>query len=246
MNSPLDEICCARIPAASLAGLAEIRCADGVEVIADGETCWLRWPAGSDDVLRLVLPLPGVVLYVQRAGAWYTFGSRLPTDGPPRQLAVQPLDRLLTPARVEPESLPASTLQPIPLRLLRDDTRHPTSALRCPLSRFAAWAENATTVRLTSLRAALARDVVLLMGEHLPLLLDAVRFWGKRVLVPLGYRPEPSLPESALVSVLHLAGDEIAILNEASNEASVDVLPAAVLKPLNRASVRLACRERTS
>ena len=236
----LDEICCARIPAASLAGLAEIRCADGVEVIADEEAYWVQWPAGSDDVLRLVLPLPGVVLYVQRAGQWYTFGSRLPCSGPPDSSS-QWLDRLLTPERTEPEPSPLAALHPALLRLVRDEKPRTTSAMRCSLAAFAAWAEGATTVRLTSLRAALAADVILLIGEHLPLLPDSLRFWGKRVLVPLGWRPEPALPESALVSVLRLEGDDVAVLTQ----EGVDIVPATAWCPVNRPSVRLACRERT-
>ncbi len=249
VNAPLLDIGCARIPADSLAGLAEIRCAEGVEVIADGEMCWLRWPAGSDDVLRLVLPLPGVVLYVQREGLWYTFGSRLPCQGPPNA-APQPLDRLLVPDRIEPEPSSPPALQPVPLRLIRNDTRHPTTALRCRLTVFATWADSATTARLASLRAAVAGDVVLIMGEHLPLLPNSVRYWGNRVLVPLGYRPEPALPEIALANVLQLGSEEIAILSEpsaeASVEASVEILPATALQPVRRAGIRLACRERTA
>jgi hypothetical protein len=113
--------------------------------------------------------------------------------------------------------------------------------MRCSLPAFAAWADNATTGRLASLRAAMAGDDLLLIGDHLPLVPDGVRFWGKRVLVPLGHLPEPALPESALVRVLRLDGDDLAILTE----EAVDVVPATALQPVSRAGVRLACRERS-
>ena len=240
MPTPLAEVCCARLPAASLAGLAEVRCVPGVEVVADGAACWLRWPAGSDEVLREVLPLPGVTLYVERGGQWYRFGSRLPTDGPPAVAAAQRLDRVVLPGRIEPVEAGSEGWQPVPLQFVRDEVPRAASALQCPLSVLEAWAEQASTVRLASFRAALDGATVLLLGSRLPLLPDSTRFWGRRVLVPLGFRPEPALPESALAGVLHLEGEDIALLRG----DGVDVVPAQALRPLTRAGVRLASRGR--
>lgn len=240
MPSPLDDICCARLPVASLAGLAEIRCANGVEVIPDGGACWLRWPGGGDDVLRRVLPLPGVILYVLRDTRWYRFGSRLPADGPPENAPAQRLDRLIMPGRVEPIEPAAAAWQPIALHLVRDDVPRATSAVQCPLAVLEAWADQASSARLGTLKAAIAGAAVLLVGARLPLLPESTRFWGRRVLVPLGFRPEPALPESALADVLHLGGEDTALLRG----DGVDVIPARALQPLTRAGVRLACRER--
>jgi hypothetical protein len=79
------------------------------------------------------------------------------------------------------------------------------------------------------------------VGGRLPTLPGAERFWGNRVLVPLGFRPEPCWPESALAEVLGLADEELAMLRESGATA----IPVAALRPLTRASARLAAREPT-
>jgi hypothetical protein len=79
----------------------------------------------------------------------------------------------------------------------------------------------------------------LLVGNRLPLLSESERFWGRRVLVPLGFRPEPALGQGALCEVLHLDSEELAILRS----ESMEILPGSVLEPLSRAAVRLASRE---
>lgn len=235
MVTPLDDVCCARLPTAALAGLAEVRCAEGIQVIAEGEACWLRWPPGSDDVLRAVLPLPGAVLYVERGGRWYRFGSRLPTDGPPAA-AAQRLDRVVLPGRVEPVAPGAGPWEPVALRLVRDDVPRVACAVQGSLAALQAWADGVSAVRLATFRTAVDGATVLLVGPRLPLLADSTRFWGRRVLVPLGFRPEPALPESALADVLRLGGEDVALLRG----DGVDVVPARALRPLTRAGLRLA------
>jgi hypothetical protein len=238
MSSPLDEICCARIPLAALAGLAEVRCAPDVEAILDGDVCWLRWSAGNVDVLRHVLPLPGVVLYVQRKDNWHLYGSRLPTDGPPAGPATR-LDRVILPDRIELEAASPGQWQAVPLRLARDSTPRKTTAMLCPLAVLAAWADAVSTARLASLWAAVAGESVLLFGSRLPLLPDSTRFWGQRVLVPLGFRPEPPLPPSALAEIVQVGRGDVALLRT----ETVEIVPEQAIQPVTRAGLRLACRE---
>jgi hypothetical protein len=86
MPTPLDEVCCARVPTASLTALAAARCLASIEVIADGDSCWLRWDEANETILRLVLPLPGVELFLRRGGYWTQPGRRLPYPGPPENV----------------------------------------------------------------------------------------------------------------------------------------------------------------
>jgi hypothetical protein len=90
--------------------------------------------------------------------------------------------------------------------------------------------------RLRDLRAAVCDQEMLILGDRPPWLRDGLRFWGRRVLCPLGQRPEPDLPESALLAGLQVAGDEFLILTYASAE----VVPTASLGPLTRAGLRRA------
>jgi hypothetical protein len=241
MTPPLTDVCCARFPASFVAALAELRCRADIDVIRDGDSLWLRWN-GDDEILRHVLPLPGVELFVRRGDAWVRFGERLPCDGPPDNADVLRLDRVIAPAPLSPTPAPVNLLEPTRLLLVRDAHARPASALRCSLGVLATWADSATTMQIESLQAARCGERVLLLGKRLPPLADAERFWGSRVLVPLGWRPEPALPESALVEALGLLGEDIALLGESGTE----VLSRNDLQPLTRAGVRLAAAERVT
>jgi hypothetical protein len=239
MSTPLEQISCASLPFASLVALADVRCLRGVEAAVVGERVWVRWAAGDEDVLRRVLPVTGVELYARHDGMWYRLGSRLPSPGWPDAAEARPLHHVLTPAPVAPQPPPDALPGRCPMHLVRDAPLHATTALRCPLATLAAWAERATTAELDALEGVRCRDVVLLRGTRLPLLHGARRFWGDRVWMPLGYRPEPALPESALLAALEAGDDTIALLDF----EGVELLPLRVFQPLTRAGVRLAIRE---
>lgn len=57
-------------------------------------------------------------------------------------------------------------------------------------------------------------------------------------MTPLGFRPEPLLPEAMLASALALNPDEIALVHS----EGMEVIPAEAFAPLSRAGVRLAQR----
>jgi len=68
----------------------------------------------------------------------------------------------------------------------------------------------------------------------LPSIRDAERFWGDRVLIPLGFRSDPDWPESALREAAQVGRNEILILTENAAEA----IPANAFRPLTRAAIR--------
>ena len=83
---------------------------------------------------------------------------------------------------------------------------------------------------------------LLVLGPRLPPLAGPERFWGKGVLSPLGFAPEPNLPPDALRAALGIGDDEILLLTAAGAEA----IPMAALLPLTRAQLRLALQEGSS
>jgi hypothetical protein len=85
------------------------------------------------------------------------------------------------------------------------------------------------------LLAARAGGEVLLVGERLPPV-PGTRYWGRDVLAPLGWRPEPALGEAVLREALGLGEDELALLVEGGFE----VVPRAALAPLTRGGSRRA------
>jgi hypothetical protein len=239
MTSPLDQVSCASLPVHALAVLAEVRCSPEVQVRFEGERVWVRWEPGNEQMLRRVLPVAGVELYHCRDGLWYRLGNHLPSFDLPLDEATQPLHRALTPAPFQAVAFQGTRLQPCKIRLVRDERPRSTTAVLCRLPDLRAWGDTATSAQLASLRAAHAGDQVLLLGTRLPALADSERFWGRRVLTPLGYRFEPALPESALLDALGVDGAEFVLLRMDGAE----VLSERVFQPLARAGLRSATRE---
>jgi hypothetical protein len=120
--------------------------------------------------------------------------------------------------------------------LVRDDRPRPAGALCCPLAELAEWVEEATSRQMAGLQAAWCpAGSVLLLGERLPPLAAGERFWGRSLLVPLGFRPDPDLDEDALREALGLGGD-VGILTA----EGLEVVPRGAFGALTRAGLRLA------
>jgi hypothetical protein len=267
MAVPLDEVCCASLPLASLPVLAELRCEPGVVVRLDGERAWVCWPPAEERVLRRVLPVAGVELYLVRGGSWYRHGHRVPSFHLPVEGEMVPLYQVLTPAPFQAEPPSAAPLPPHRLRLVRDDRPRTTTALACALADLARWAETATTAQLASIQGTRCGSRVLLLGQRLPALTsggvdprvhstsggvdprrpdrrdepggsseEGQRFWGTRLLVPLGLRVEPALPEPVLLDALRVSEQELLVLDPRGGE----VIPQDAFRPLKRAGVRRA------
>jgi hypothetical protein len=241
MARPLRDVCCACLPAESLPALAGLRADDAVVVaLADGRA-WVRWPAGDDQVLRRLLPVLGVELYISRGGRWHRHGRHLPALDFPAELEYRPLHQVLFPAPVQPLPPRAAAPERILLGLAPDDRPRRATALECNLEGLARWADTVSAVRLEKLQAAHCEGRVLLLGDRLPEVPGGRRFWGERLLIPLGYRTEPELPASAVRVALGLAEEELLILDEGRSE----VVPRGAFQPLTRARLGRARGEQT-
>jgi hypothetical protein len=236
MPTLLDDVCCARLPAQALPVLAEVRCLPGVQVALEKDTAWVRWEAAGDAVLRRLLPVAGVVLFARRESHWYRPGCHLPDFDLPGELVYRPLSQVLTPAPAATIPPPRLNPRPVLVKVVPEDCPRQTTALECGLEELAAWADTVSNTRLASLRAARCQGRILLRGSRLPLLPSGRRFWGGSVLVPLGFRAEPNLPESALREALAVEEGEILLLNVGEAE----VVPGSAFQPLKRAGIRLA------
>jgi hypothetical protein len=238
VTTPLNDVSCARIPADLLGALAPLRAEPDLEVATADRDIWLRWRSADDRVLRAVLPLPSCVLFTFHAGRWHRFGQALPDFSVPTGLDYRRLSQVLFPAPVSPLPAPERAMTPARLTIRPDSRPRPTTALRCRLADFAAWADGLSSYRLARYRAAREREELLVLGPHLPALPAATRFWGNAVLVPLGFCPEPDLPESTL---LQAAGLDDALL--LLGRETAEIIPKQALSRVTRASLRLAVRE---
>ncbi len=127
-------------------------------------------------------------------------------------------------------------MRPVVLRLVRDEQPRATTALECGAADLLRWADVATTHALASVAIAARKERVLLIGKKLPALVSAVRFWGRSVFLPLGFRAEPTLPESAVRDALDLSVEEIVFIREGRAE----VVGRDVFAPATRAGIRRA------
>jgi hypothetical protein len=93
--------------------------------------------------------------------------------------------------------------------------------------------------RLASLQALRLGDRILALGTRLPALAGSERFWGEHVLTPLGFAPEPALPESVLRQAAGLRDRDLLLLRPDRAE----FISRAFLSPLSRATLRLAVGE---
>jgi hypothetical protein len=234
----LNQVGCACVPEAALGVLAGLRREPGVVVSLRRGEAWVRWPPGQTSVLAKLLPVPGVRLYVRGDALWYAVGHRLPSFEVPEGLED---DEVSLSAAIVPEPIPLTTpsrreWEPVSVRLVRDDQARPASAVCCRLESLSAWAELATSAQFEDLEAAHDGDRVLIRGRTLPPIADSARFWGGRLLIPLGFRVEPDLPVLALLRSFGADSDDLVIVDE----TGIELVPETALRPLSRASLRLA------
>ncbi len=261
MTAGWRDVRCACIPAEDLRVLADLRGRAQIRVVAAHERAWIWWEADPDmqqEILaRRILPLVGAELFTERDGRWYRLGEHLPAFGvPPGDGATGvSLERMILPIPIAPEPPGGEMPEPVRVRVVREERgrARPASALRCGLGALAAWAEDATSAELDTLLASwtgggdgrdlgrAAEPEVLVLGKPgmLPLLPEGVRLWGTDLLVPLGFRADPDLPETALLGALGAGAGDLAVLDEQGYE----ILERSVFQRLSRASIRIAWDE---
>jgi hypothetical protein len=234
-SHPLDVCRAALVPATGLEILASLRARGGVRVVR-GDPAWVTWDNDRPDVISALVAVPGAELFAPRDGRWFRPGAHLPAfDLPPAGEPV-PIDRAVLPDPVTPTEPADREPRRVPLRLVRCDVPRPTTALRCPVSALRPWADTAPAAEIAAVKAACSGDVAWLSGNKLPALVRAERFWGERVLIPLGFRADPDWPEAALREAAGIGPDEILVLTEQGSEA----IPAGAFHPLTRAAIRRA------
>jgi hypothetical protein len=239
MLASLAEVSCASFSWSHVPALAPVRNLPDVTLARIGDRAWVRWQAGNERILEQVLSLPGVILFLHRDSHWCRFGCQLPAFDVPLPADYQPLHQVLIPDSFQTEKPPGLELKPTELALVRDDRPRPTTASLCSLPQLASWIEQVPTPRLNGIQAAHYGNQALLLGDRLPLLPDSERFWGSAILTPLGYRPDPFLPESALREALAISEDKLVLWRQ----DGVETVDSRAFAPLTRAGVRLAAQE---
>lgn len=224
------------IPLAGLRRLAMLRHRGDISVLRIGENAWIRWPVGDPEVIRSLLPVPGVQFFRREKDGWFPFGSRLPAASPPPDDVGQPLANVLLPERFEILSPHQHQLAPVPLRIVRGGDPTTATGLICHVDSLVMLANSATTAELARIMAARSRERAVLLGTVLPNIPGATRLYGDSLLIPVGFRVEPRLPVSAIRDAAGADAGEILVWLEAGLER----IPKAAFESLTRAGIRLA------
>ena len=227
----------ARVPAGALPLLGRLRAYASVEVCGQAGHVWVRWNEGGYEVLQTLLPVEDAEFFERADNAgqalWRRCGHSLPAFEVPDH-GFHPLAGVLVPGPQQTFTDIEETTPRVVLALKRSGQARPATALMCTRTSLAQWAEMAASRDITVLKAATSENSVLLTGQPLPAI-EGERYWGERLLCPLGWAPDPALPESALLEAAGVADGEIALLR--GNE--LEIIPRDQLVPLTRASARL-------
>ena len=230
----LDDSRAARIPTEGLAALAPLRRLNGVRVAEAVDCSWIVWDGELPSLVRALLPVTGVQFFTRHAGYWRPTGAALPDFAVPIAAEAISLDRVIVPLPVTPLLPPETPLLRMKVGLAPSHRSRPTSALRCRADTLIDWAATATTWEINQLRGAVCGENVWLLGSILPRLTGSERFWGERVLIPLGLRAEPDWPEGPLRIAANVDDDEILVLTRDGPQA----LPVSAFQSLSRAAIR--------
>lgn len=233
MHGVLSNASLARIPTSALHLLGRLRAYASVQVRVDHGFVWIRWDEAGFEILRTLLPVEGAQFFERMDAHWHQCGHILPAFDIPEGDFV-PLATALVPG---PQNTLANVDEPAPrvvLALKRSTATQPTTALLCSVKALAAWIELAPSREIESVQAARCENLVLLTGQRLPPV-NGERFWGDRLLCPLGWAPDPALPESALLEAVGVSDNEFVLMRG----AELEVIPRSAFRTLTRASARL-------
>jgi hypothetical protein len=173
-------------------------------------------------------------LFVEQDGTWHRFGQHLPFFDMPDWSSAKPLQDVLFPAPFTAEPVPTLHASPVMVQLVPDDQPRATTAMQCSLAALKQCLQRVTVFRLENWSAVRCGDEVLVRGTDLPWLPEATRFWGKHVLVPLGHRLSPQVPEDVLRTALAADDDRLLVFHS----DHVERIPLDAFTPLTRAIVQ--------
>ncbi len=229
----------AKLKSTDVPGLAELRNRPGVELaILSDQEAWLRWRVGDTNTARLVFAFQASELFEFRNGHWHRLGCPLPSFGIPGDLPFRPLFHAILPGSILPLPVPSERAAPCEVRLVEDSRPREATAVLAPITACLRWADSVPNLLLEKYQAVRRSEHILVLGQPVPWLDGGQRFWGDKMLFPLGFSPKPFLPDAQFQAALMLERDDFAVFFPDRIEA----ISATVWASLSRAKLRWMVR----
>lgn len=229
----------ASIRAEDLAALAGFRHTPGIEVVRETDRTWVSWQDEDWALIGAVMALPGSRLYIEHEGRRWPLRGRIPTDAP-SGLGGCSLAVAIVPKPVQAEPASALNIEVVELRLVPSRTARPATAIVCPLAALAAWAQATPSAEFRDRVAARLGDQVVLRSLRRdlkpPPIASGTRYWGDRLLIPLGFALSPEIDAALALEALMCPPDALVL----ADERGFEIVPLSAFGPIDRARIRLA------
>ncbi len=237
----------ASLPISSLGSFADLRRDRHLRIVVQEDLAWIVWDSPDPALVHRLMTIPNSRLFSRESGGWTLLGNRVPSFNLPIDVDNgRSLVHEIIPAHLEPTTPDSAPLSRVELRLVRDPIglERPATLLICDIGTLTEWADMAVSSAFDRLSGATSGRAAIVRGAPLPTIVATSRYWGNRVLCPLGFQLNPALPEPAILQAHNVPKDRLLIFHD-EEPVSHETVPLSVLVPLSRASIRIAMRECT-
>ncbi len=225
-----------RLPAEDAEHLGKLRLINGLSVLVDGASIWLRGEYLDDGLSRRIRSIPNSTRYMIKVDRQLIRpGETVPCALLPEG-SWQPLRSWLS-VTLPVAGFSTQTDQLVMLKLVRSSRTMLANVMQTSWERWRAYAITAPAVRLARLGFAVSEDSeVLIRGTPLPPIPGRFFIEDNRVIVPIGWQFEPFVGSTIVRQLLALDEAEIALFSE---DGSFELLPDTAFVQATRSAVRM-------
>ena len=225
-----------RLPVEDAEHLGKLRLINGLSILVDGASVWLRGEYLDEDLNRRIRSIPDAERFLIKADQQLTRPdetvpcARLP-DG-----SWEPLRSWLS-IKLPVAGFAAQTDERITLKLVRSSTPMSANLMQTSWERWRTYAIMAPAIRLTRLGFAVSENsAVLIRGTPLPPIPGRLFIEDRGIIVPLGWQFVPNVGSTVVRQLLNLNEMEMALFCE---DGSFERVPETAFVQATRSAVRM-------
>ena len=224
------------LPADEAEHLGKLRLINGLSILVDGASVWVRGEYLDDELNQRIRSIPNAERFIIQADRQLTRpGETVPSAQLPDGYW-QPLRSWLS-LKMPVAGFAAQTDQRVMLKLVRSTRPMLANLMQTSWERWLAYAITAPAVRLSRLGFAVSENAdVLIRGTPLPPIPGRLFIEDNGVIVPIGWQFDPNVGSNVVRKVLNLDETEMALFSE---EGSFERVPVSAFVQATRSAVRM-------